>query len=156
MMNTIPEQKSMYSPRQQSIDYKFAPLLKDGERIAFDLENRCLVLNSDAGTQVARLSHTEAHLLLSLVHFYPYDAPDSLLAQGYLVDLSLHYKRLEREDIYVGVQEVTMPIANGIERLRRKISKFDMTISRMRNRGYVLRRGSKEAKTERLSDQADI
>jgi hypothetical protein len=95
-------QKSMDRSRQPSVDSKFAPLLKDGEKIAFDLENRCLVLNSALGTQVARLSHTEAHLLLSLVHFYPYDVPDALLVQGYLVDLSLHFQRLEREEIYAG------------------------------------------------------
>lgn len=136
------------------IDDKFASLLQEGERIAFDLENRCLVLHRDLGTQVARLSRTEAHLLLALVYFYPYDVPNTLLAQGYLVDtLPLYHAWLEQENVSTGVQEVTLSvmdesIRDGIERLRRKVKKLGMTIPRIRERGYALRReaGKKDLK----------
>jgi hypothetical protein len=149
MFNQTGESSSRSGLLTQQINQKFAPLLKDGETMVFDLENRCLILTSISGTQVARLSRTEAHLLLALVYFCPFEVPDTVLAQGYLVDILSYYEQLEQSKIYTGEQEAMQFVSDaiikgGIERLRKKVQTLGITIPRMLQSSYVLRRGTYE------------
>ena len=117
------------------------PFLKEHERIAFDLQCRTLVFTTgDFTTGIARFSPIEAHLLLALLVFYPHYASDATLAIGYTTDLFTYYQYLKGEAETRHLQAL-YPIADGIDRLKKKVIPLGMTIVRVRNTGYILERG---------------
>jgi hypothetical protein len=118
------------------------PLLQENETITFDLHSRTLILTRGgavAATQVAKLSPIDAHLLLPLLYFYPHHVSDSTLALGYTSDL-LTYSSYVKGEIHLRKPDVSYPIADGVDRLKKKVAPLGITIVRVRTTGYVLER----------------
>ena len=139
-MNTVQDQHIIYVSRHTSIQGNQQPLpfLKEKERIAFDLQSRTLILTTgDLATGVARFSPIDAHLMLPLVYFYPHYVSDETLAIGYTTDLWTYYQYLKGEE-ETRKLHVSYPIADGIDRLKKKVIPLGITIVRVRNTGYIL------------------
>ena len=142
-MNTAQDQRIIYVSRHTSIqgNQQAFPFLRENERIAFDLTNRALVLTTgDLATGVARLSPTDAHLMLALVSFYPHYVSDATLAIGYTTDLWAYYHYLKGEEQKTRNVHASYPIADGIDRLKKKVIPLGITIVRVRATGYILER----------------
>jgi hypothetical protein len=143
IMNTAQDQRIIYVSRQIIVqgNQQSPPFLKENERIAFDLQSRTLVLTTgDLATGVARLSPTDAHLMLPLVSFYPHYVSDVTLAIGYTTDLWAYYHYLKGEEQKTRNLHASYPIADGIDRLKKKVLPLGITIVRVRTTGYILER----------------
>jgi hypothetical protein len=113
-------------------------ILKKNERIAFDLQSRTLVLTTGCLlTRVTRFSPIDAHLMLPLVYFYPHYVSDETLSIGYTTNLRTYYQYLKEEE-ETRKLPVPYPIADGIDRLKKKVAPLGITIVRVRNTGYIL------------------
>lgn len=119
-------------------------LLRDGEKLAFNLHKKTVILLDDANLvkQEELLTPIEAHLFLFLLHFYPSYAPDAMLEEAWnFVDLDHYYAQLsaqKKEVLREKIRLETFQIQNGIERLRKKLSTFGLSVIRVRNAGYYL------------------
>ncbi len=129
---------SLSSDSLGHLNHKFPLVLKENERIAFDLHSRILILTTgDLTTRVAKLSPIDAHLLLPLIYFYPHHVSYSTFAIGYTVDLFTYYAYLKGE-IDLRNPDVSYPIIDGIDRLKKRITSLRITVVRVRNTGCVL------------------
>jgi hypothetical protein len=116
------------------------PFLKENERIAFDLQSRTLVFTTgDLAIGIVRFSPIDAHLMLALLSFYPHYVSDATLAIGYTTDLVTYYTYLESQ-AETRPLHASYPIADGIDRLKKKVASLGITIVRVRNTGYLLER----------------
>jgi hypothetical protein len=116
------------------------PLLQENETLTFDLHSRTLILTTgDRTTQVAKLSPTDAHLLLPLLYFYPHCASDATLALGYTSDL-LTYSSHVKGERPLRQPVMSYPLVDGVDRLKKKVAPLGIAIARVRSTGYVLRR----------------
>lgn len=143
-ITTLHDQCMMYVSTKALVsgNNAFPSLLKENERMVFDLQSRTLILTAgDMSTQVIRLSPIDTHLMLPLLYFYPHYVSDSTLAIGYSVNLSTYYRHLKGE-IETEKREVSYPLADGIERLKKKVISLGLTVTRVRNTGYILERGA--------------
>ena len=141
-MKMIQDQHIIFFPHHATVsgNKTAQPFLKENEKIALDLQSRILVFTTgDLATGIVRFSPIEAHLMLALLSFYPHYVSDATLAMGYTTDLETYYTYLESQaetrPLYA-----SYPIADGIDRLKKKVIPFGITIVRVRNTGYLLER----------------
>lgn len=119
-----------------------ATLLKNGEKLAFNLHKKTVILFDDVDLvkQEELLTPIEASLFLFLLHFYPSYAPDAMLEQAWdFMDLGSYYSQLVDHKKEVSQEKIRVEvIQHGMERLRKKLSTFGLNALRVRNMGYYL------------------
>lgn len=157
-MSTLHDQHIIYVSNDSlaPLNHNVLPLLRENERMAFDLHSRTLILTTgDLATRVVRLSPIDAHLLLPLVYFYPHHVSNSTFAIGYTVDLFTYYTYLKGE-MERRKPDGPYPIADGIDRLKKRVISLSLTVVRMRNTGYALERYADTFSKGGIEAQKDI
>ena len=147
MLKTQDIQIKRYKEVETRISHFSLPdLLPIGQTLVLNLETRTVSLLSDGPIQIVeqQLSANEMHLFVPILESFPHYCPYAVLLSHIFTNtvteasIARCFQRLQEAQACGKWQQELRPVRRALSSLRKKLHRFDLEISNIRERGCNL------------------